>query len=117
MSNINTSLESISVSSIMITDVKKAKENQTVQAACKILFENKIGSLVIMKNSASEKESKVPVGIITERDILRLVSLPEILSVDQPVYLLMKTPVITINPNSSVIDAMETMQQKEIGRA
>jgi predicted transcriptional regulator len=28
----------------------------------------------------------------------------------------MKTPVITINPNSSVIDAMETMQQKDIRR-
>jgi CBS domain-containing protein len=102
----------------MITDVKTAKENQTIQAACKVLFENKIGSLVIIKNSASEnKESKVPVGIITERDIVRLVSLPDNkLSIDQPVHFLMKTPVITINPNSSIIDAMETMQQKDIRR-
>jgi predicted transcriptional regulator len=63
MSSSNTSLESISVSSIMVTDVKTAAENQSVQAVCKILYENKIGSIVIIKNSASEnKQSKVPVG-------------------------------------------------------
>jgi predicted transcriptional regulator len=47
---------------------------------------------------------------------VRLVSLPDKLSVNQPVNLLMKTPVITINPNSSIVDAMETMQQKDIRR-
>lgn len=117
MSSNNTSLESISVSSIMITDVKTAKENQTIQEVCKILYQNKIGSLVIIKNSSENKESKVPVGIITERDIVRLISLPDNkLSFDQPVHFLMKTPVITINPNSSIIDAMQTMQQKDIRR-
>jgi CBS domain-containing protein len=104
----------------MITDVKTAEENQSIQAVCRVLYENKIGSIVILKNSASEnKESKkIPVGIVTERDIVRLVSLPDNnkLSVDQPVHLLMRTPVITINPNSSVIDAMETMQRKNIRR-
>jgi CBS domain-containing protein len=103
----------------MITDVKTAEENQSIQAVCKILYDNKIGSIVILKNSTSEnKESKkIPIGLVTERDIVRLVSLPDNkLSVDQPVCLLMKTPLITINPNSSVIDAMETMQQKDIRR-
>ena len=118
MSSSNKSLESVSVSSIMITDVKTAEENQSIQAVCRVLYENKIGSIVILKNSASEnKESKkIPVGIVTERDIVRLVSLPDILSVDQPVHLLMRSPLITINPNSSVLDAMETMQQKDIRR-
>jgi CBS domain-containing protein len=102
----------------MVTDVKTAEENQSIQAVCRILYENKIGSIVILKNSTSEnKESKVPVGIVTERDVVRLASLPDNkLSVDQPVHLLMRTPLITINPNSSVIYAMETMQQKDIRR-
>ena len=111
------SLESVSVSSIMITDVKTARENQSIQAVCNILYKNKIGSIVIVKNSTSENnESKVPVGIVTERDIVRLVSLPDILSVDKPVYLLMRAPLIIINPNNSIRDAMETMQQKDIRR-
>jgi CBS domain-containing protein len=113
----NTSLQSVSVSSIMVTDVKTAEENQSIQAVCKILYENKIGSIVIIKNSNNE-DKKIPAGIVTERDIVRLVSLlpDNKLSVDQPVHLLMKTPIITINPNSSIIDAMETMQQKDIRR-
>jgi CBS domain-containing protein len=104
----------------MVTDVKTAEENQSIQAVCKILYENKIGSIVIIKNSTPENQEskKIPVGIVTERDIVRLVSLlpDNKLSVDQPVHLLMKTPVITINPNSSIIDVMETMQQKDIRR-
>jgi CBS domain-containing protein len=106
----------VSVSSIMITDVKTVEENQSVKEVCRLLFQNKIGSIVVIKNSTENKESKIPVGIVTERDIVRLVSLPDILSVDEPVYLLMKAPLITINPNSSVIDAIETMQQKDIRR-
>ena len=114
----NMSLESVSVSSIMITDVKTARENQSIQAACNILYKNKIGSVVIIKNSTSENnESKVPVGIVTERDIVRLVSLHDNKRlVHESVHLLMKAPVITINPNSSIRDAMETMQQKDIRR-
>jgi CBS domain-containing protein len=120
MTSSNTSLESIPVSSIMISNVKTAEENQSIQGVCKILYENKIGSIVIVKNSSTSeknKESKkIPVGIVTERDIVRLVSSSDKLSVDQPVHLLMKTPLITINPNNSIMDAMETMQQKDIRR-
>ncbi len=96
MTNSNTSSESIPVSSIMISNVKIAEENQSIQGVCKILYENKIGSIVIVKNSSTSeknKESKkIPVGIVTERDIVRLVSSSDKLSVDQPVHLLMKTP-------------------------
>jgi CBS domain-containing protein len=114
----NMSLESVSISSVMITDVKTAGENQSIQAACNILYKNKIGSVVITKNSTSENnESKVPVGIVTERDIVRLVSLPDNKRlVHEPVHLLMRSPLITINPNSSIVEAMQTMQQKDIRR-
>ena len=44
---------------------------------------------------------------------MRLLSLLAMLSVDQPAYLLMSAPLITIDPNSSVMDAM---QQKDIRR-
>ena len=117
MSSNNTSLESVPVSSIMITGVITAEEHQSVKVVCRLLYENKIGSVIVIKKSTPEnRESKIPVGIVTERDIVRLVSLPDILSVDKPVYLLMRAPLIIINPNSSIRDAMETMQQKDIRR-
>jgi CBS domain-containing protein len=117
MSSNNTSLESVSVSSIMITDVKTAEEHQSVKTVCRLLYENKIDSIVVITKTTPENhESKIPVGIVTERDIVRLVSLPDIPSIDEPVYLLLRAPLITINPNSSIIDAMENMQQKDIRR-
>src|SRR6476469_3449195 len=113
----NISLESMPVYSIMITDVKTAEENQSIHAVCNILYKNKIDSIVIIKNSSEHKESKVPVGIVTERDIVRLISLPNTkLSVHDPIQLLMRSPLIIINPNNSIIEAMQTMQQKDIRR-
>ena len=62
------SLETVSVFSIMTRDVKTEKEDQNVLTACKIMYENNIGCIVIVKNYNNTK----PVGIITERDIIRM---------------------------------------------
>lgn len=42
------------------------KADKTIKEAMKLLFDNKIGSLVVVDDAGS------PVGIITERDIFRL---------------------------------------------
>jgi predicted transcriptional regulator len=63
------SLDSLSVSSIMNKDVKTESENQNILAASKVMRDNDIGCVVVVK--VQEKE-KTPVGIITERDILRI---------------------------------------------
>ena len=62
------SLETVSVFSIMTRDVKTEKEDQNVLTACKIMYENNIGCIVIVKSDNNTK----PVGIITERDIVRM---------------------------------------------
>jgi predicted transcriptional regulator len=65
----------------------------------------------------------MPIGIITERDIVRLIGLSDKSSsissssfVDGPVSNVMSTPLTTINPNSSLRDAIQIMQQKDIRR-
>ncbi|MGC2428942.1 MAG: CBS domain-containing protein [Nitrososphaeraceae archaeon] len=56
-------------------------------------------------------DNKKPVGIITERDIVRILGSlePDLLKV--PVRQLMSKPLITISSNSSIKDAMQTMHQ------
>ena len=61
------SLETISVFSIMTRDVKTEKEDQNVLTACRIMYENNIGCIIIVK---SDNNNTKPVGIITERDIV-----------------------------------------------
>ena len=57
MSSNNTSLESVPVSSIMITGVITAEEHQSVKVVCRLLYENKIGSIVIVKNSSTSEKN------------------------------------------------------------
>jgi predicted transcriptional regulator len=53
------SMEAISVPSFMTRDVKTEREDQNVITACRIMHENNIGCVIIVK-----KDDK-PVGIIT----------------------------------------------------
>ena len=54
--------------------------------------------------------------IVTERDYVRLIGFSDPFVVDAPISELMNTPIITINQNDSVRDAMEIMWQKDIRR-
>jgi CBS domain-containing protein len=105
------SIESIQVSSIMTKDVRKAKESQTIRAVASAMVDYGIGSMIIVKDT----DVQSPVGILTERDIVRLVGRPK-LSFAAQVSEVMKKPLITADPKASIRDAMQIMQQKNIRR-
>jgi CBS domain-containing protein len=109
------SLESVSVSGIMTKNVKMIKGNQTIQTVCKIMHDNRVGSLVVV-SAENNNENVKPTGMITERDIVNILALHPTISIDVPVYELMTKPIITIFPNSSLRDALEVMQSKNIRR-
>lgn len=106
------SIESATVSSIMVKDVKTAKDNQTVKTIAKIMTGNNIGSVVIVKNSDVNK----PVGIITERDIVRIAGAEHVLTLQVPAGDVMSKPVITIDAASSIKDALQQMELNNIRR-
>jgi CBS domain-containing protein len=113
----NMSIESVPVSGLMTDNVKLATENQTIRVVCRMMYENKIGSIVILKESTyGNAEGERSIGIVTERDIVRLIGHSDPLLIDAPVHKVMSSPLITINPNSSIRDAMESMLQKDIRR-
>jgi CBS domain-containing protein len=65
-------LGSIPVSGYMTKNVKTETENQNIHAACKIMRENDIGAVVIVRDKQEHQDSdsnnyKKPIGIITER--------------------------------------------------
>jgi CBS domain-containing protein len=108
------SIETTSVSSIMTRGVKTEREDQNVLTACRIMHENNIGSVIIVKKD--DKNNIKPVGIITERDVVRLLGSlnPSLLQI--PLRDIMKKPLITISINSSIRDAIQTMRLKNIRR-
>lgn len=114
-------IESIPVSSFMTRNVITETEDQNIQAVCKIMNENSIGSVVILKrsdsnnpNRSNNNNKKEIVGIITERDIVRIIALLQPSSLTVPIREFMSKPVITLSPNNSIKDAIQTMQLKNI---
>ena len=67
------SIESIRISSFMTRNVKTETEDQNIQAVCKTMNENNIGSLIIM--TPPYDNNPRPVGIITERDVVRIIAI------------------------------------------
>ena len=113
------SIESIPVSSLMTRNVITQTEDQNVHAVSKTMHENNIGSVVIVRNKDRDNDiisSNKPIGIITERDIVRILGSLEPALLKASIRELMSKPLITILPNSSIKDAMQTMQLKNIRR-
>ena len=63
-------LESVSVSQIISRDVKVLDQEQNIFDTSKVMIDNNIGHVIIIKNNDGENL----VGIITERDIIRILS-------------------------------------------
>jgi CBS domain-containing protein len=102
------------VSSIMTGEVITATTDETIKTVCKLMYENDIGSIVIVKRTVDDANK--PVGIITERDIVRQIGLLELFVVQAPIRQIMSTPLVTIGPNNPIRDAIEIMQVKKIRR-
>src|SRR6476660_5679389 len=120
MSNNNIGVESTPVSSCMTANVKTAMENQPIREVCKMMYQNKNGSMLILKKNTiddgNKSDDKKPIGIVTERDIVRLTGSSDMYLDNVPVGELMSSPLITRNLNNSIKDAIEIMQQKDIRR-
>jgi CBS domain-containing protein len=86
----------------MTPSVITATSNQTIIDVCTIMREHKIGSVIIVENTATEKgkntEYSKPIGIITERDVVT--KKPS--SLQTPVLEIMSHPLITIQSNNSL---------------
>ena len=106
------SAETISVSKLTNRKVQTDFEDQNIMSACNIMHANNIGSVIIV----TRNEDRIPAGIITERDIVRIVGKlnPDLLNT--PLKSLMSRPLITIEESASMTDASKLMNTKKIRR-
>jgi CBS domain-containing protein len=106
-------MESFSVSTVMNVDVKKITADQNITGACKIMHDNQIGSVVIVELDDPKLK---PVGIITERDIVRILGELKPWLSRLPLRELMSKPVITIESEASLKNAADTMNSHNVRR-
>jgi CBS domain-containing protein len=108
------------IEDVMTHEVVTIAPNSTLYEAAKLMGEKRIGSLIVVKYDT-------PVGIITERDLLREVVRREIdlekdwlvggVSIkEEKVEEIMSYPLTTISLKSQIKEAAQTMIEKKIRR-
>lgn len=106
------SSETVSVSDLMNPKVQTDFEDQNIMSACNIMSANDIGCVIIV----TRDRDRTPVGIITERDIVRILGKLNPDLFQTPLRTLMSNPIITIEQSASINDAAKIMNNKKIRR-
>jgi CBS domain-containing protein len=104
---------SLPATKFMTKKVITAKINSTVQSVCKSMYENNVGSVVIIKQTNG---AVVPVGILTERDIVKIIGSIELFSPQVPIRPFMSSPLITGSTAIPLSNAIEIMSKNNIRR-
>ena len=104
---------SLPVTKFMTKKVITAKINSTVQSVCKSMYENNVGSVVIIKQTNG---AVAPVGILTERDIVKIIGSIELFSPQVPIRPFMSSPLVTGSPAMPLSKAVEIMSRNNIRR-
>ncbi|MHA1786353.1 MAG: CBS domain-containing protein [Candidatus Helarchaeota archaeon] len=103
--------KSVKVKELASDEIYFIKPNATIIEAAKMMKKNNISSVIVVS-----EEKFFPIGIVTERDIVqRIVSEGK----DPKKEIIkdhMTSPVLTINPDAKLIDAMKMMRAHSVKR-
>lgn len=106
-------IDSRTASGFMTTELITATEDQTIQEICKIMSDHDIGCVVVVKRLVGGNK---PVGIITESDIVQEIGSSDLFLPQKPIRELMKYPLVSISRNTSIKEAIDIMQTRNIRR-
>jgi CBS domain-containing protein len=97
-----------SISEIMTQKLETIDPSNTAQEAAKKMADKNVSSLVVIDRADK------PIGIITERDLVRQVCVNEASSSTVIIHHIMSSPLVNIDANSSVEAAADVMIQNKV---
>jgi len=100
----------IKVKDIMSTSVRTVKETEKVSDAAKKMDKYEIGGVIVVNRKGK------PVGMITERDIVKRVAAKNLLPSKVKAASIMSKPLATISSNKDISEAAKTMNKLKIRR-
>ena len=103
-------MATISIGGLMTERLKTIESSSTAQEASKKMRDNNISSLVVVDNKNNNK----PIGIVTERDLVRKVCVNDANSSKMLIKNIMSSPLVTIDSRSSVEVAADIMSQNKV---
>jgi CBS domain-containing protein len=99
----------VRVRTVMSKDIVSIDKGLSIRSAIKTMVRNDVGSVVI---TAHEK----PIGIVTERDILKSLAYRKAVRPETGIEEIMSAPLIAINANKTVGEAAEMMASHKVRR-
>ncbi len=96
------------VRDIMNKSIISVEKGDTIKLAVKKMVHGEFGAVVV-------KEKDYPIGILTERDILKFIANEEI-NPDTKVEKIMSTPLISVESSASIGEAADIMLTNNIRR-
>jgi len=102
------------IGGICIRDVIFTTRDTTVAAAAKLMRENHVGSIVVVEQMNGGK--RLPVGIVTDRDIVVEVIAPGLDSETITVGDIMTAELVTVRESEGLLETMEIMRYKGVRR-
>ena len=103
-------MASMSIGDLMTQKLKTIDSSSTAQEASKKMRDKNISSLLVVDNKNSNK----PIGIVTERDLVRKVCVNDANSSKISIKEIMSSPLVTIDSRSSVEVAADIMAQNKV---
>ncbi|MEM4704290.1 MAG: CBS domain-containing protein [Candidatus Bathyarchaeia archaeon] len=97
----------VPVRDIMSKDVRVVRPDTTIREVVATMNKFNIGSIVVVQGNR-------PVGIITERDILRKAIETSMTPESLTARHIMSSPVVTIDENTSIEEAAKIMAKKKV---
>jgi CBS domain-containing protein len=97
----------ISVRDVMVKDVRMVRMDTSVQEVVATMNKFDISSIIVMQGER-------PVGIITERDILRRIIEQSLAPQETQAKYIMTTPMITVQETVSIDEAARLMAKRKI---
>lgn len=105
-------LESLAITNLMNKNIIVAEQDLNLITISKIMSNNDIGSVVIVDDINTRR----PIGIITERDIVKTIGMIQPQQLLVPIRDYMSRPLITLSSKASVYDAIKLMYENKIRR-
>jgi CBS domain-containing protein len=95
------------IDEIMSKNLEMINSSSSAQETAKKMSEKNVSSLLVTDNGR-------PVGIVTEQDLVRRVVAEDVGSASSEVQHIMSSPLVTIDPKSSVEVAADVMLQNNV---
>lgn len=101
------------VGEICIRDVVVIKRDESLRTAANLMREYHIGSLVVID---SDNDKAIPLGIVTDRDLVIEVMAPEVNPDVLVVGDIMSMDLLMVEESQDLWEVLETMQQRGVRR-